>query len=49
MVETKFEFKSVDFEKESLEFSSDSINNFKGEIIPSQANALPIHSEQLLA
>jgi len=49
MVETKFEFKNVDFEKESLEFSSDSITNFKGEILSSQANALPLHSEQLLA
>jgi len=47
--QTKVEFKKIDFEKESLQFNSSSINNFKGEVLPSQANAFPPHSEKLLA
>lgn len=48
-LETKVEFKKVDFEKESSQFNGNSINNFKGEVLPSQANGFPTHSEQLLA
>lgn len=48
-IETKVEFKKIDFEKESSQFNSQSVNNFRGDVIPSQANAYPTHSESLLA
>lgn len=47
--ETKVEFKNIDFEKESILFDANTLNNVQGGIIPSQANGFPIHSEKLLA
>jgi len=48
-VETKVEFKNIDFEKESAQFSANTLNSVKGGVIPSQANGSPLHSERLLA
>jgi len=48
-VKTSIEFKNIDFEKESLQFNASTINNIKGGVVPSQANALPLNSERLLA
>ena len=47
--ETKVEFKSIDFGKESIQFDASSLNRFEGEIVTSQANGFPFHSEKLLA
>jgi len=48
-VETKVEFKNIDYAKESAQFDSSTLNSVKGGILPSQANAFPLHSEKLLA
>lgn len=48
-VETKVEFKNIDYAKESAQFDSSTLGNIKGGVLPSQANAFPLHSEQLLA
>jgi len=42
-------FKNIDYAKESEQFNSSTLNSVKGGIIPSQANAFPVHSEKLLA
>ncbi|MGB5867304.1 MAG: hypothetical protein WBG69_05460, partial [Arcobacteraceae bacterium] len=47
--ESKVEFKNIDYNQESSQFSADTLNSVKGGIIPSQANAFPLHSEKLLA
>ena len=47
--ETKIEYKNIDFEKESFQFNSNSLNNLKEGIISSQANATTSSSIQLLA
>lgn len=48
-VETKVEFKNIDYAKESALFDSSTLSNVQGGVIPSQANGFPLHSEKLLA
>jgi len=48
-VETKIEFKNIDFEKESTQFNSSTLSSIKEGIIPSQANAKTSTSIELLA
>ena len=48
-VETKVEFKNIDYAKESAQFNASTLESIKGGILPSQANAFPLHSEGLLA
>lgn len=48
-VETKVEFKNIDYDQESSQFNANTLNSIKGGIIPSQANGFPVHSEKLLA
>ena len=48
-VETKVEFKNIDYAKESAQFNASTLESVKGGILPSQANAFPLHSERLLA
>jgi len=48
-VETKVEFKNIDYAKESAQFNSSTLGNIRGGVLPSQANAFPLHSEKLLA
>lgn len=48
-VETKVEFKNIDFAQESSQFSGSTLSDVKDGIIPSQANATPSSSERLLA
>ena len=48
-VETKVEFKNIDYAKESAQFNASTLESVKGGILPSQANAFPLHSEGLLA
>ena len=48
-VETKVEFKNIDYAKESAQFSAATLESVKGGILPSQANAFPLRSEGLLA
>jgi hypothetical protein len=48
-VETKVEFKKVDYAKESALFDSSTLASVQGGVIPSQANGFPLHSEKLLA
>jgi len=48
-VETKFEFKNIDYAKESAQFNASTLESVKGGILPSQANGFPLHSEKLLA
>jgi len=48
-VETKVEFKNVDYQKESAQFNSSTLANIRGGVLPAQANAFPPHSEKLLA
>lgn len=49
VLETKVEFKNIDYEKESAQFNASTLESVKGGILPSQANAFPPHSEKLLA
>jgi len=49
VLETKVEFKNIDYEKESAQFNAFTLESVKGGILPSQANAFPHHSEKLLA
>jgi hypothetical protein len=48
-IENKVEFKKVDYAQESAQFNGSTLNSLKGEMLPTQANAFPIHSTQLLA
>ena len=48
-IETKVEFKNIDYAKESAQFNASTLESIKGGILPSQANAFPLHSEGLLA
>lgn len=48
-VETKVEFKNIDFGKESAQFDSSTLSSIKDGIIPSQANASTANSVNLLA
>ncbi len=48
-VETKVEFKNIDYAKESAQFNASTLESVRGGILPSQANAFPLHSEKLLA
>jgi len=47
-IETKVEFK-VNYEQASQQFDTSTLSNIQGNFLPSQANAIPFHSEKLLA
>jgi hypothetical protein len=48
-VNFKVEFKTTDYSKISEQFNSSSLQNIEGNLLDSQANAFPLHSEKLLA